>query len=170
MAQADSKNSITAPVDTTRRRFLAVAAAGSIVGAGSLAAAAMAPNVPAAVTVPPAPAIAGPATLHDPVFGLIEAHRKAEVRWAASLQELERLEKAGVNGSDVDEQPCHDASKAFDAVVIVGATTLPGILAKLAYLQNIAEHDAWMLNRKGSAIRLIEGFAASIASVWAVQS
>jgi hypothetical protein len=164
MAQADSKNSITAPVDTTRRRFLAVAAVGSVVGVGSLTAAAMAPNVPAAVTVPLAPA------LHDPVFGLIEAHRKAEVRWSASLQELERLEKAGVNGSDVDEQPCHDASKALDAVVIVGATTLPGILAKLAYLQNIAEHDAWMLNRKGSAIRLLEGFAASIANVLAVQS
>jgi hypothetical protein len=30
MAQADSKNSITAPVDTTRRRFLTVAAAGAM--------------------------------------------------------------------------------------------------------------------------------------------
>jgi hypothetical protein len=34
------------PVDTTRRRFLAVAAVASIAGAGSLAAATMAPNVP----------------------------------------------------------------------------------------------------------------------------
>src|SRR5713101_8431782 len=41
------------PVDTTRRRFLTVAAIGSIVGAGSLAFAAAAPNdVPKAVTVP----------------------------------------------------------------------------------------------------------------------
>ena len=41
------------PVDTTRRRFLAVAAFASVAGAGSLAAAAMTPNdVPQAVTVP----------------------------------------------------------------------------------------------------------------------
>jgi hypothetical protein len=45
----------TPVVDTTRRRFLAVAAFASVAGAGSLAAAAMAPNVPAAVTIPLAP-------------------------------------------------------------------------------------------------------------------
>ena len=39
------------PRDPTRRRFIAVAAVGSFVGAGTLAAAAMAPpNVPQAVT------------------------------------------------------------------------------------------------------------------------
>jgi len=37
MAQADTKNSITASVDPTQRRFVIVAAVGSIVGAGSLA-------------------------------------------------------------------------------------------------------------------------------------
>ena len=66
MAQADSVLSTpptNTPVDTTRRRFLTVAAVGSIVGAGSLAAAAMTPNgVPQAVTVPrhsrPDPAVA----------------------------------------------------------------------------------------------------------------
>jgi hypothetical protein len=43
------------PVDPTRRRFLIVAAVGSMVGAGSLAAAAFTPNdVPQAVTIPPA--------------------------------------------------------------------------------------------------------------------
>ena len=55
MTQADSVLSTpptNTPVDTTRRRFLTVAAAGSIVGAGSLAAAAMAPNVPQAVPSP----------------------------------------------------------------------------------------------------------------------
>lgn len=41
------------PVDPTRRRFLTVAAVGSMIGAGSLAAAATAPNdVPKAVTTP----------------------------------------------------------------------------------------------------------------------
>jgi hypothetical protein len=56
MIQADRMLSMpptNTPVDTTRRRFLAVAAIGSIVGAGSLAFAAAAPNdVPQAVTVP----------------------------------------------------------------------------------------------------------------------
>jgi len=43
------------PIDTTRRRFLTVAAGASFVGAGSLAAAAMAaPGIPVAVTSPPA--------------------------------------------------------------------------------------------------------------------
>jgi len=63
MIQADRMLSMpptNTPVDTTRRRFLTVAAVGSIVGAGSLAVAAMAPNVPAAVTVPLAPATAEP--------------------------------------------------------------------------------------------------------------
>jgi hypothetical protein len=107
----------------------------------------------------------------DPVFGLIEAHRKAEVRWVASIQELERLEKAGVNGSDVDEQPCHDAYEAFDAVVIVGAITLPGLVAKLFYLQDIASREPWMLNdRPDGAILLLEGFAASLANISAVTS
>jgi hypothetical protein len=56
-------------------------------------------------------------------------------------------------------------------LLAAAATTLPGILAKLAYLQDIAESDAWMFNdRKGSAPRPIESFAASIANVWAVQS
>ena len=47
MAQADrvlSTPPTNTPVDTTRRRFLITAAVGSIVGAGSLAAAAMASN------------------------------------------------------------------------------------------------------------------------------
>jgi hypothetical protein len=53
MAQADSKNSISMPVDPTRRRFLAVAAVASVVSAGTLAAATMAmQSVPVAVTMP----------------------------------------------------------------------------------------------------------------------
>jgi hypothetical protein len=40
------------PRDPTRRRFLTVAAGASFVGAGSLTAAAMAPNVPQAVVSP----------------------------------------------------------------------------------------------------------------------
>jgi hypothetical protein len=64
----------TPAVDTTRRWFLAVAAFASVAGAGSLAAAATAPNdVPKAVTVRLAPAPAGAATLHDPMFKRTES-------------------------------------------------------------------------------------------------
>jgi hypothetical protein len=72
LAQADFKNSTTAPVDTTRRRFLTVAAVGSMVGAGSLAFAAAAPNdVPKAVTVPVG---------LDPIYAVIERHREGGSR------------------------------------------------------------------------------------------
>jgi hypothetical protein len=57
MTQADrvlSTPPLNTPIDTNRRRFLTVAAVASFVGAGSLAAAAMAPGIPMAVTSPPA--------------------------------------------------------------------------------------------------------------------
>jgi hypothetical protein len=151
----------------TRRRFLAVAAFASVAGAGSLAAVAMTPNdVPKAVTVPPAAAIAG----HDPVFGLIEAHRKTNAAHLAAIKELSRLEKVHGFGGDwaITQKPCDDENDAFEILVGAAATTVPGLLAKLAYLQDLEE---WMLDeREGTAIRLIESFAESIANVWRVQS
>ena len=88
MAQADSKNSITASADTkSRRAFLIVAAVGSVAGAGSLAFAAAPNDVPKAVTVPPSPAIAG----HDPVFGLIADKRAADIAMAKQSMPRMRL-------------------------------------------------------------------------------
>jgi hypothetical protein len=158
------------PRDPTRRRFLAVAAVGSVVGAGSLAAAAMASSIPQAVTVP---SIASSPALPDPVFGLIEAHRKAGCDHEAALVEQARLEQIGDNAAAwlVSEAPCHAEFNAFDALLSAAATTVPGIVAQLAYLQDIAKRDAWMFNdRDDSATRLLKGFAASIANVMAVQS
>jgi hypothetical protein len=157
------------PVDQTRRRFLAVAAVGSMVGAGSLAFAAAAPNdVPQAVTnASPSP------VQRDPMFGMIEAHRKADRDHEAALDEQDRLERIGDDAAAdlAAEASCHAAFKAFDALLSAAATTVPGILAQLAYLQEIARREAWMFNdRADSAPRLIEGFAASIANVRAVQS
>jgi hypothetical protein len=71
----------------------------------------------------------------------------------------------------VGEAPCHAAFIAFDMLLAAMATTLPGIVAKLAYLQDIAKRDAWMFNdRRGSAILLMESLAASIANISAVLS
>jgi hypothetical protein len=65
----------------------------------------------------------------------------------------------------------HDEFNAFDALLSAAATTVPGIVAQLAYLQEIAQHNAWMFSdREDSAPRLLKGFAASIANVMAVQS
>jgi hypothetical protein len=134
MIQADSvyiTPPTNTPVDTTRRRFLAVAAFASAAGAGSLAFAATAPNdVPQAVTVPPEPAIAG----HDPVFGLIEAHTKADRDHEAALDEQDRLERIGDHAAAdlAGEASCHAAFKAFDVLLAAPAATLPGIRAKLA--------------------------------------
>jgi hypothetical protein len=138
-----------------------------MIGAGSLAAAALASNdVPQAVTIPPAAAVAG----HDPLFGLIEAHRKANAAHLAAIKELSRLEKIhGFGGDwDITQKPCDDENDAFEILVGAAATTVPGLLAKLAYLQDLEE---WMLDEcEGTAIRQIEGFVASIANVWRVQS
>jgi hypothetical protein len=155
------------PRDPTRRRFLAVAAVASAVSAGTLAAAAaMDPSVPAAVTMP------GHST-PDPVFGLIEAHRKAGCDHEAALVEQARLEQIGDNAAAwlVSEAPCNAEFKAFDTLLSAAATTVPGIVAQLAYLQDIATRKAWMFtDRDDAAINLLEGFAASIANLMAVQS
>jgi hypothetical protein len=107
MTQADSVLSTpptNTPVDTTRRRFLAVAAVASAVSAGTLAAAtAMDPSVPAAVTI-------SRHSTPDPVFGLIEAHRKAGRDHEAALVEQNRLERIGDKAADwVAEAPCRAA-------------------------------------------------------------
>jgi hypothetical protein len=172
MAQADcvlSTPPTNTPVDPTRRRFLTVAAIGSIADAGSLAFAAAAPNdVPQAVTN------ASPNSVkHDPMFGMIEAHRKADRDHEAALDEQDRLEQIGDHAAAdlAGEASCHAAFKAFDALLAAPAATFPGIRAKLAYLQDIAQSDAWMFtDRPDAAIYLLEGFAASIANVRAVLS
>jgi hypothetical protein len=75
------------PRDPTRRRFLAISAGASFVGAGSLAAAAMAPNdVPQAVTMPIGP---------DPIYAVIEQHRKAAREHTEAIDLEAASEEAG---------------------------------------------------------------------------
>jgi hypothetical protein len=154
------------PREPTRRRFLAVAAVASVVSAGTLAAAAaMDPSVPVAVTI-------SRHSRPDPVFGLIEAHRQAGLDHAAALVKQAHLEQIGDPAADlVGEGPCHAEFNAFDALLSGAATTPPGIRAKLAYLQDIAEQDAWMFgDRADCAARLMESFTATIANISAVLS
>lgn len=82
-------NTSALPADPTRRRFLTVAAVGSMVGAGTLAAAAFTPNDAAwAVTVPSdAPslelreAIRRLAAAHETLIGAHATNEEAEAMW-----------------------------------------------------------------------------------------
>jgi hypothetical protein len=140
------------PVDATRRHLLAIAAAGAI-----------------ALTVAPAWA-AAPAV--DPIYAAIERHKEAEAAHLAAIEELNRHQKIDRSTDcGITEKPCHDESFAFEILVGAAAAALPGLLAKLTYLQELAEREEWMFDeREGTAIRLIESFVVSVAVLTAVQS
>ena len=127
------------PTDTTRRRFLAVAAVGSFVGAGSLAAAAIAPpNVPQAVTVP---CLAVPAALPDPAFALIANKRAADIAHGKAIDAEEEAEEHGI-GLDEAYDRCSAACHAAQAIYWKLATTLPTTLAGVAAVLRFAnEHE-----------------------------
>jgi hypothetical protein len=129
------------PVDPTRRRFLAVAAVASVVSAGTLAAAtAMDPSVPAAVTLKP-----GSAAVPDPIYDVIEAHRKA----ALEHNEAERVQYAYDEEGGIKDERRREYNRLMlltneawvtmaDAgctLVNTKPTTLAGILALCKYIE-----------------------------------
>jgi hypothetical protein len=125
------------PRDPTRRRFLAVAAVASAAGASTLAAAAaMAPDVPKAVTTPIGP---------DPIYDVIEQHRKAAREHTEAIDLEAAFEEAGgIYGERREEYERLDAvtMAAYYAQVDAGRnlvntrpTTLAGILALCKYIQ-----------------------------------
>ena len=98
MTQADSVLSTpptNTPVDTTRRRFITIAAGASIVSVGSLVAAAATPNATPEVSSAPV----------DPIYAAIEAHREAYATMQAVFAEHRRaheLADAQVGPADLD--------------------------------------------------------------------
>ena len=107
----------------------------------------------------------------DPMFGLIDAHRKALATWKASLDELDHLEEMNSYGPVDDsfvEGACSASHDTFMAVVGGAASTLPGLRAKAAYLQEIArsKDEAWVLvDYDDVATSMVEGFAASMENI-----
>jgi hypothetical protein len=104
----------------------------------------------------------------DPVRGLIEAHRNAHAAHLAAIEELARFEEAGDWDHDgITEKPCHSANEAFAALVAAPATTLPGLLAKLAYLQDLESkfETEWMIHECVDASDLIESFTTSLKNI-----
>ena len=149
MTQADSVLSTpptNTPVDTTRRRFLAVAAFASVAGAGSLAFAAAAPNdVPQAVTVPN-----GSGFQADPIYEVIERHRKAALAHTEAVHIKFAFEEHGMQGEKLAEYKRLDAvaDAAWNEMDDVGRdlintlpTTLACILALCQYIEPIFAED-----------------------------
>ncbi len=130
----------------TRRRFLTVAAVGSIVGVGSLAVAAMAPNdVPQAVTLPKDSGFQA-----DPIYEVIERHRKAALAHTEAVHIKFAFEEHGMQGEKLAEYKRLDAvaDAAWNEMDDVGRdlintlpTTLAGILALCQYIEPIFAED-----------------------------
>jgi hypothetical protein len=124
------------PRDPTRRRFLAVAAVASAIGSGTLAAAAArAPDVPKAVTVPIGP---------DPIYDVIEQHRKAAREHIEALNIHCAFEECGMQGEKLEEyerlvaltdEAYYAMSSAGCTLVNTRPTTLAGILALCKYIE-----------------------------------
>jgi hypothetical protein len=111
------------------------------------------------------------AHLDDPIFAAIQRHKEANAVHLTAIEEADRLDEMGDGGFIwITEKPCHDENEAFDTMMVMAAVTLPGLLAKIDYLREIAEREAWMLtDREGAASALIESFATSIATLLAVR-
>jgi hypothetical protein len=137
-------------VDPTRRHLLTVAAGGAVAGL-----------IPTAV-------LAAAAAI-DPVFELIEAHRKAHAAHMASLELQARFERRyGIGGASwVSTKPCHDEDEAFTAFVAEPAATVQGLLAKLAYFDELAGEfeTEWIVRDRAEAAVLIQSFAASLKNI-----
>jgi hypothetical protein len=125
------------PVDPTRRRFLS-ATAGLAAGGTALA-----------LATPPAPAAAA----FDTVFASIEAHRTARAALLAALAEQNRLEEIGDrSGHWLASVACHVATEAFDRLIATAPTTLAGLQAWAAHLDETRHAEAWMFEDEAPAL------------------
>jgi hypothetical protein len=115
------------------------------------------------VAAMPATAPDSGACAADPIYPAIDAHRRANAAHWAAIKASEGL----MDWSSITEQPCNDENDAFDILIGAPATTLAGLLAKLAYLRGIAESgEAWMLDeREGTSLHLIDSVTASLRNI-----
>ena len=147
MAQVNSENSITVPVDTTRRHFLTVAAGASVASVGTLAVAAIATGAPPA------------ALAVDPIYAAIERHKAAALIWDAAVNVRadfpdtvdprtdEQQERLYELESAVDEtwEPCEQASVDL---INTAPTTLAGIIAAIQYIRvQMRDDGTYMVHR-----------------------
>jgi hypothetical protein len=135
------------PVDPTRRRILSLTAGAAVA------------------------TIASPATApaNDPVFDLIETHRRTHVAHMESLALQSRLERKHGIGSCrwVSEKPCNEEDAAFNALVTAPAITVPGLIAWLDYLQELSSEfeTEWMMYDRTPAAVLVDTFVTSLKNI-----
>jgi hypothetical protein len=124
----------TAPVDQSRRRFLAVATGASVASVGTLAVAAA---MPAAAPYSAACAV-------DPVFALIAAHREVLATVHAIEAEATRQSDLGiyVEADDITE-PASAELDLFIELTEAVPTTLAGVVALVTYLDGINKREPW---------------------------
>ena len=130
MAQVDSENSIAMPVDTTRRRFITIAAGASIVSVGRHVAAAAPPTSTPEVSSAPV----------DPIFALIAAKQAADVAHGNAIDVQDAADvrygydsQQAWDADEACEEACHRAMDAAWQLARTTPTTFAGIVAVLRF-------------------------------------
>ncbi len=121
-------------------------------------------RAPATAAIAPA----SPACAIDPVFELIEIHRKAHAAHMVSLELQSRFDRRyGGGGGWISEKPCCDEDDAFEAFVAAPATTMQGLGAKLAYFEELASEfeTEWMVYDRVGCSALIESLTLSLKNI-----
>ena len=135
MTKADSVHSTpptNTPVDTTRRRFITIAAGASIVSVGSLVAAAAIPAT-ANVTSDPAFALIAEKPAADVAHGeACDALSEAENRYGVGSEEAEDLYERG-------GPACDAAMEACWPLATTPPTTLAGVAAVLRFANEVED-------------------------------
>jgi hypothetical protein len=147
MAQVNSENSITVPVDTTRRHFLTVAAGASVASVGTLAVAAIATGAPPA------------ALAVDPIYAAIERHKAAALIWDAAVNVRADFPDAGDPRTDEQQERLYELESAVDEtwepceqasvdLINTAPTTLAGIIAAIQYIRvQMRDDGTYMVHR-----------------------
>jgi hypothetical protein len=158
MPKADSvhsmppTNSPISQVDATSRRRFLTNAAGLAAGGTALA-----------LAIPPAPSAAA----FDPVFDLIAAHREVNATVHAIEAEATRQSDLGIyvetEANDITEHASAEMDLFLRLLDIV-PTTLAGVIALVAYLDEIEKRDHWKFE-DNYATPLIGNLAAAFSRI-----
>jgi hypothetical protein len=120
------------PIDTTRRRFITIAAGASIVSVGSLAAVAA---IPATANV-----------TSDPAFALIAQKRAADVAHDRAIDAQAEFDDRGdhssnaaIEAQDNSEAVCHFANEVDWKLATTPPATIAGVAAVLRFANEIED-------------------------------
>ena len=171
MTQADSVHSTpptNTPIDTTRRRFITVAAGASVASVGTLAVAA---------AIPAADARVNPGHTADPAFALIAEKRAADV---AHCEAIDAQDEAEDQHGDNSDEAFEAAENSETACLLVNEidwklattppTTLAGVAAVLRFANEIEDAglewpDTDAIGRDGWHYQLRASMAAAIEAL-----